>query len=95
MGLRAAINVLLGWPVAVTTPWGALMIPVWLNWIACAGGDPPRLAWIHRLAVRSGMKPVAARTARQGPAARQEAAGAFIQPYAPIPDACAGRALSL
>ena len=26
----------LGWPIAVTTPWGTLMIPVWLSWIACA-----------------------------------------------------------
>ena len=25
----------LGWSIAVTTPWGTLMIPVWL-WIACA-----------------------------------------------------------
>jgi hypothetical protein len=37
MGLRAAINPMLGWPVAVTTPWGTLMIPVWLSWIACSG----------------------------------------------------------
>ena len=26
----------LGWSIAVTTPWGTLMIPVWLSWIACA-----------------------------------------------------------
>jgi len=26
----------LGWPIAVTTPWGTLLIPLWLNWIACA-----------------------------------------------------------
>ena len=26
----------LGWPIIVTTPRGTLMIPVCLNWIACA-----------------------------------------------------------
>jgi hypothetical protein len=51
MGLRAAINVLLGWPVAVTTPWGTLMIPVRLNWIACAAAI--LLAWLGYIASRS------------------------------------------
>jgi threonine/homoserine/homoserine lactone efflux protein len=71
MGLRAAINVVLGWPVAVTTPWGTRMIPVWLNWIACAAAI--LLAWLGYTASRSesGIKPVVGRTARQGPAARQ------------------------
>ena len=52
----------LGWPFAVTTPWGTLMIPVWLSWIACAAAI--LLVRIHRLAVRSDIKPVTARTAR-------------------------------
>ena len=42
----------LGWPVAVTTPWGTLMIiPVWLNWIACAAAI--LLAWLGYTASRS------------------------------------------
>ena len=51
MGLRAAINVLLGWPVAVPTPWGTLMIPVWLGWIACAAAI--LLTWLGYTASRS------------------------------------------
>jgi hypothetical protein len=68
--VSAAIAVLqlaravLGWPVAVTTPWGTLMIPVWLSWIArvlqrfsSPGSDtPPRGPIRH--------KAVTARTAR-------------------------------
>jgi hypothetical protein len=41
----------LGWPVAVTTPWGTLMIPVWLSWIACAAAI--LLAWFGYAASRS------------------------------------------
>jgi hypothetical protein len=54
----AAITVLqlargvLGWPVAVTPPWGILMmIPVWLNWIGCAAAI--LLAWLGYTASRS------------------------------------------
>ena len=42
----------LGWLIAVTTPWGTLMIPVWLilaDRVCCS--DSPRLVRIHRLAV--------------------------------------------
>ena len=38
----------LGWPIAVTTPWGPLMIPVWLSWIAAI-----LLAWLGYTASRS------------------------------------------
>ena len=41
----------LGWPVAVTTPWGTLMVPLWLNWIACAVAI--FLAWLGYTAARS------------------------------------------
>jgi hypothetical protein len=41
----------LGWPVAVTTPWETLMIPVWLSWIACAAAT--LLAWLGYTASRS------------------------------------------
>jgi hypothetical protein len=41
----------LGSPVAVTTPWGTLMIPVWLNWIACAAAI--LLAWLGYIASQS------------------------------------------
>src|SRR5262245_61238988 len=44
MGLRAAISALLGWPVAVTTPWGTLMIPVWLG--QAGPGSPAHIAGI-------------------------------------------------
>jgi hypothetical protein len=27
---------ILGWSVDVTTPWGALAVPLWPNWLACA-----------------------------------------------------------
>jgi len=35
---------LLGWPVAVTTPWGTMHVPLWPNWIAC--GVMLWLAWL-------------------------------------------------
>jgi hypothetical protein len=38
----------LGWPIAVTTPWGTLMIPLWPNWIAAAF-----LAWLGFRASRA------------------------------------------
>ena len=41
----------LGWPIAVTTPWGTLMIPLWLNWIACVAAS--FLAWLGYTASRS------------------------------------------
>ena len=41
----------LGWSIAVTTPWGTLMIPVWLSWIACAAAI--LLAWFGYAASRS------------------------------------------
>jgi len=41
----------LGWPVAVTTPWGTMMIPLWPNWIACAVAI--FLAWLGYNASRS------------------------------------------
>lgn len=36
IALLQLARAVLGWPIAVTTPWGTLMIPLWLNWIACA-----------------------------------------------------------
>ena len=41
----------LGWPVAMTTPWGNSEIPVWLSWIACAAAI--LLAWFGYTASRS------------------------------------------
>jgi hypothetical protein len=41
----------LGWPVAVTTPWGTLMIPLWPNWVAC--GVMLLMAWLGFRASRS------------------------------------------
>jgi hypothetical protein len=42
---------LLGWPVAVTTPWGVMAIPLWPNWMACAA--MLFLAWLGYKAARS------------------------------------------
>ena len=44
-------SAVLGWPIAVTTPWGTLMIPVWLSWIACAAAI--LVAWLGYAASRS------------------------------------------
>ena len=61
----------LGWPVAVTTPWGNSDDPGWLSWIACAAAI--LLAWSDTPPRGPiGIKPVTARTARQGmPPARR------------------------
>jgi hypothetical protein len=42
---------LLGWPIAVTTPWGILAFPLWPNWIAFAA--MLILAWLGYRASRS------------------------------------------
>jgi hypothetical protein len=41
----------LGWPVALTTPWGTMMMPLWPNWIAFAVAAV--LAWLGFKASRS------------------------------------------
>ena len=40
-----------GWPIAVATPWRTLLIPLWLNWIA--GAAAIFLAWLGSVASRS------------------------------------------
>ena len=51
MALLQAARALLGWPIAVTTPWGLAMIPTALNWIACAA--MLLLAWLGFTTSRS------------------------------------------